>query len=66
MNLTITDKLCAHIQAGYVPAPRASGPADDTLERALIEIEHARSVLAQERAKVAELRRRIAELEHRS
>jgi hypothetical protein len=62
MNLTITDKLCAHIQAGYQPAPRGGGPADDTLEHALAEIERVRQQLVQERAQVAELRRRIAEL----
>jgi hypothetical protein len=63
MNLTITDKLCAYIQAGYQPAPRGGGPADDTLQDALDEIERVRRQLVEQRMQIAKLRRRIAELE---
>jgi hypothetical protein len=63
MNLTITDKLCAHIQAGYQPGPRGGGPRDDTLQLALDEIERVRRQLAEQRLQIGKLRRRIAELE---
>ena len=63
MNPTITDRLRTHIQAGSTPQPRGGGgPADDTLERALAEIERVNRQLADEWAHVAVLRRRIAEL----
>jgi hypothetical protein len=63
MNQPIVDRLKGHIAAGYQAMPRGPGPADDTLEKALAEIERMRRKLVEDRAQIDKLRKRIAELE---